>query len=103
MKFADESRKTWIALVLLGAAAGSWWIAEAWKGAGVSKWLAVASPILAFAGMLMSVPRGALNRTLSRIHDDYRSGRQPMSTALQKICFMLALLLVVLYMFSPHA
>ncbi|HVT32550.1 MAG TPA: hypothetical protein VHE32_07880 [Rhodanobacteraceae bacterium] len=95
--FPNESRTTWTALVLLGFAAAAWLVADLVSGAGFGKWLGLVSPLLAFAGMLMSAPRGALNRTLPRIHDDVRKGREPRSTPLQKLCFVLGLLLVAAF------
>ena len=91
--FSNELRKTWIALILLGLAAGTWLLAGVANGAGVWKWFDLVSPVLAFAGMLSCAPRGALTRTLPRIYDDVRARRQPRSSPLQAVCFVFALLL----------
>lgn len=98
---ANEPRKNWIALGLLGVAAALFLVrafatSAAWRlrSAEAAGWL-----LLAALGVLLW-PWRNLNRTLAEIHADIRSGRQAPSTSLQRICFLLAFALIVVQVYD---
>ena len=92
--FPNESRKTWVALALIGCAAGLQLVAGAAESGTHGKWANQAATLLIVISLLLGSPTGSLNRNLGQIHRDIASGRQARSTRLQMICSVLAIALM---------
>ena len=89
--FSNESPRTWLSLALVGIAAALIYVRASTHGSAVRSAADMISTVLVVAAMLIALPGGGrLDRTLGEIAADIRAGRQARSTALQKICIVLA-------------
>jgi len=102
--FPNESRKTWMALTLLGCAAVLLLVCGVPQDRTYAPWARQIANVLTVVALLLVLSPGSLNRTLVQIHRDIASGRKARSTTLQKICFLLAVALIVVQTYqSWHA
>lgn len=95
--FANESPRTWMGLCLYGIAAIVLFVCKIepivhWRSAAI-----FFADLLVIVGIWLSMPGGGrLNRKMSEVYQDFKSGKEKPSTSLQKVCAVLGLLLVII-------
>lgn len=92
--FANESPRTWVGLGLYGASAlillGCKLYPPHWRDISV-----FGADLLVLSGILVSLPAGGVNRKISEVYEDFKSGKRKPTTVLQKVCAVLGVFLVI--------